>query len=52
MAISFIRTVELGGKGCAASLFDPLRVHVKGLSNFVNFIDKLEEILGEILDPR
>ncbi|XP_066853662.1 PCNA-interacting partner isoform X2 [Anser cygnoides] len=52
MATSFIRTVELGGKGCAASLFDPLRVHVKGLSNFVNFIDKLEEILGEILDPR
>ncbi|NXI74484.1 PARI protein, partial [Anseranas semipalmata] len=52
MATSFIRTVELGGKGCAASLFDPLRVHVKGLSNFVNFIDKLEEIVGEILDPR
>nr|XP_038035955.1 PCNA-interacting partner [Anas platyrhynchos] len=52
MATSFIRTVELGGKGCAASLFDPLRAHVKGLSNFVNFIDKLEEILGEILDPR
>ncbi|XP_040416604.1 PCNA-interacting partner isoform X2 [Cygnus olor] len=52
MATSFIRTVELGGKGCAASLFDPLRVHLKGLSNFVNFIDKLEEILGEVLDPR
>ncbi|OXB69324.1 hypothetical protein ASZ78_015724 [Callipepla squamata] len=52
MATSFIRTVEHGGKGCAASLFDPLRVHVKGLSNFVNFIDKLGEILGEISDPR
>ncbi|NWW93870.1 PARI protein, partial [Rhynochetos jubatus] len=52
VATSFIRTIELGGKGCASSLFDPLRVHVKGLSNFVNFIDKLQEIVGEILDPR
>ncbi|NXW04143.1 PARI protein, partial [Fregetta grallaria] len=51
-ATSFIRTVELGGRGCASSLFDPLRVHVKGLSNFVNFIDKLQEIVGEILNPR
>ncbi|XP_010015462.1 PREDICTED: PCNA-interacting partner [Nestor notabilis] len=52
MAISFIRTVELGGRGCASSLFDPLRAHVKGFSNFVNFIDNLQEILGEILNPR
>ncbi|XP_075564871.1 PCNA-interacting partner isoform X1 [Pelecanus crispus] len=52
MATSFIRTVELGGRGCASSLFDPLRVHVKELSNFVNFIDKLQEIVGEILNPR
>ncbi|KFM13663.1 PCNA-interacting partner [Aptenodytes forsteri] len=52
MATSFIRTVELGGSCCASSLFDPLRVHVKGLSNFVNFIDKLQEIVGEILNPR
>ncbi|NXE07028.1 PARI protein, partial [Lophotis ruficrista] len=51
-ATSFIRTIELGGRGCASSLFDPLRVHVKGLSNFVNFIDKLQEIVGEILNPR
>ncbi|XP_025973794.2 PCNA-interacting partner isoform X2 [Dromaius novaehollandiae] len=52
MATSFIRTVELGGKGYATSLFDPLRSHVKGLTNFVDFIDKLEEIVGEVLDPR
>ncbi|XP_068800689.1 PCNA-interacting partner isoform X1 [Struthio camelus] len=52
MATSFIRTVELGGKGYATSLFDPLRGHIKGLTNFVNFIDKLEEIVGEVLDPR
>ncbi|XP_010140972.1 PREDICTED: PCNA-interacting partner [Buceros rhinoceros silvestris] len=52
MATSFIRTVELGGRGCASSSFDPLRVHVKGLSNFVNFIDKLQEIVGEISNPR
>ncbi|XP_057276515.1 PCNA-interacting partner isoform X4 [Pezoporus wallicus] len=52
MATSFIRTVEIGGRGYASSLFDPLEVHVKGLSNFINFIDKLQEILGEILNPR
>ncbi|NXW93468.1 PARI protein, partial [Alopecoenas beccarii] len=52
MATSFIRTVELGGRGCSSSLFDPLKAHVKGLSNLVNFIDKLQEIVGEILNPR
>ncbi|KAM8820021.1 PCNA-interacting partner [Eudromia elegans] len=52
MATSFIRTVELGGKSYATSLFDPLKSHVKGLTNFVNFMDKLEEIVGEVLDPR
>ncbi|NWH70201.1 PARI protein, partial [Piaya cayana] len=52
IATSFIRTVELGGRGCESSLFDPLKAHVKGLSNFVNFIDKLQEIVGETLDPR
>ncbi|NWQ88965.1 PARI protein, partial [Burhinus bistriatus] len=52
MATSFIRTVELGGRGCASSLLDPLKAHVKGLSNFVNFIDSLQEIVGEILNPR
>ncbi|XP_067392239.1 PCNA-interacting partner isoform X2 [Emydura macquarii macquarii] len=52
VATSFIRMIELGGKGYAPSPFDPLRTHVKGLSDFVNFIDKLEEIVGEVLDPR
>ncbi|EMP23977.1 PARP1-binding protein [Chelonia mydas] len=52
MATSFIRMIELGGKGYAPSPFDTLRTHVKGLSEFVNFIDKLEEIIGEVLDPR
>ncbi|KAK1341508.1 hypothetical protein QTO34_017922, partial [Cnephaeus nilssonii] len=52
VATSFIRTVELGGKGYAPSPSDPLRTHVKGLSNFINFIDKLDEILGEIANPR
>ncbi|RLW00285.1 hypothetical protein DV515_00009201 [Chloebia gouldiae] len=50
MATSFIRTIELGGRGFASSMYDPLRAHVKGLSNFVNFIDKLQEIVGEILN--
>ncbi|NXQ41379.1 PARI protein, partial [Catharus fuscescens] len=52
MATSFIRTIELGGRDSASSLYDPLRVHVKGLSNFVNFIDKLQEIVGEVLNTR
>ncbi|XP_066109231.1 PCNA-interacting partner [Saccopteryx bilineata] len=51
MATSFIRTIELGGKGYAPSPSDPLRTHVKGLSMFINFIDKLDEILGEISNP-
>ncbi|XP_038170891.1 PCNA-interacting partner isoform X5 [Arvicola amphibius] len=52
MATSFIRTLELGGQGYAPSPSDPLRAHVKGLSDFINFIDKLDEILGEIRNPR
>ncbi|KAM7056182.1 PCNA-interacting partner isoform 1-T1 [Acridotheres tristis] len=52
MATSFIRTIELGGRASASSLYDPLRTYVKGLSNFVNFIDKLQEIVGEILNTR
>lgn len=44
--------MELGGKGYAPSSSDPLRTHVKGLSNFINFMDKLDEILGEIANPR
>ncbi|NXG20472.1 PARI protein, partial [Grallaria varia] len=52
MATSFIRTIELGGRDCASSLYDPLRAHVKGLSNFINFIDKLQEIVGETTNPR
>ncbi|NXU11564.1 PARI protein, partial [Pardalotus punctatus] len=52
MATSFIRTIELGGRDCASSLYDPLRAHVKGLSSFIHFIDKLQEIIGEILNTR
>lgn len=50
-ATSFIRTLELGGKGYAPSPADPLWAHAKGLSNFISFIDKLDEILGEIPNP-
>ncbi|XP_072002491.1 PCNA-interacting partner isoform X1 [Engystomops pustulosus] len=52
VATSFIRAVELGGKGYAPSETDPLRKHIKGLSQFVHFIDKLEEILGETHSTR
>ncbi|XP_072528986.1 PCNA-interacting partner [Salminus brasiliensis] len=50
-ATSFIRAVQLGGKGYAPSESDPLRKHIKGLSQFVQFTDQLEEILGESSDP-
>uniref|UniRef100_A0A3Q4AWC2 PCNA-interacting partner n=1 Tax=Mola mola TaxID=94237 RepID=A0A3Q4AWC2_MOLML len=49
---SFVRVIQLGGKGYAPAESDPLRKHVKGLSDFVQFLDHLEEILGEIPDPR
>ncbi|XP_044136537.1 PCNA-interacting partner isoform X2 [Bufo gargarizans] len=52
VATSFIRAVELGGKGYAPSESDPLRKHIKGLSQFVHFIDRLEEILGETHSTR
>ncbi|XP_070709737.1 PCNA-interacting partner [Pempheris klunzingeri] len=48
---SFVRVIQLGGKGYAPAESDPLRKHVKGLSDFVQFLDNLEEILGEIPDP-
>ncbi|XP_006871153.1 PREDICTED: PCNA-interacting partner [Chrysochloris asiatica] len=51
VATSFIRTIQLGGKGYAPSPSDPLRTHVKGLSNFIHLIDRLSEILGEIPNP-
>lgn len=49
---SFVRAIQLGGKGYAPAESDPLRKHVKGLSDFVQFVDNLDEILGEIPDPR
>ncbi|KAK3544999.1 hypothetical protein QTP86_032705 [Hemibagrus guttatus] len=50
-ATSFIRVIELGGKGYAPPESDPLRKHLKGLSLFVHFMDQLEEILGETPNP-
>ncbi|KAI1888128.1 hypothetical protein AGOR_G00181850 [Albula goreensis] len=50
-ATSFVRAIQLGGKGYAPSDTDPLRKHLKGLSDFVHFTDHLEELLGEIPDP-
>ncbi|XP_030636832.1 PCNA-interacting partner [Chanos chanos] len=48
---SFIRAIQLGGKGYAPPESDPLRKHLKGLSDFVHFCDQLEEIVGESTDP-
>ncbi|XP_028672334.2 PCNA-interacting partner [Erpetoichthys calabaricus] len=50
-ATSFIRTIQLGGKGYAPPDDDPLRKHIKGLSDFVHFMDILDEILGETKEP-
>lgn len=47
-----MRAIQLGGKGYAPAESDPLRKHVKGLSDFVQFLDNLDEMLGEIPDPR
>uniref|UniRef100_A0A8D2PRS8 PCNA-interacting partner n=1 Tax=Zosterops lateralis melanops TaxID=1220523 RepID=A0A8D2PRS8_ZOSLA len=44
MATSFIRTMELGGRDSASSLYDPLRAHVKGLSSFVSFITSYDPV--------
>ncbi|KAJ0056981.1 hypothetical protein NL108_000802, partial [Boleophthalmus pectinirostris] len=48
---SFVRAIQLGGKGYAPAESHPLRKHIKGLSDFVQVIDNLEEILGEVPDP-
>ncbi|XP_028810826.1 PCNA-interacting partner isoform X2 [Denticeps clupeoides] len=48
---SFVRAIELGGKGYAPPESDPLRKHLKGFLNFVHFTDQLEEVLGEATDP-
>lgn len=49
---SFVRAIQLGGRSYAPAESDPLRKHIKGLSDFVQFVDNLEEILGEVPDPR
>uniref|UniRef100_A0A8C7XD78 PCNA-interacting partner n=1 Tax=Oryzias sinensis TaxID=183150 RepID=A0A8C7XD78_9TELE len=48
---SFIRAIQLGGKGYAPAESNPLRKHVKGLLEYIQFMDSLDEILGEIPDP-
>ncbi|XP_051910962.1 PCNA-interacting partner isoform X2 [Hippocampus zosterae] len=48
---SFVRAIQLGGKGYAPAPSDPLRKHIKGLSAYVRFLDNLEDILGETADP-
>lgn len=49
---SFVRAIQLGGKGYAPPESHPLRKHVKGLSEFLNFVDHCQEILGETPNPR
>ncbi|XP_042577984.1 PCNA-interacting partner isoform X2 [Cyprinus carpio] len=49
---SFVRAIQLGGKGYAPPESHPLRKHVKGLSEFLNFVDQCQEVLGETPNPR
>ncbi|RXN17755.1 PCNA-interacting partner [Labeo rohita] len=49
---SFVRAIQLGGKGYAPPESHPLRKHVKGLSEFLNFVDHCQEVLGETPNPR
>ncbi|NP_001035470.2 PCNA-interacting partner isoform X1 [Danio rerio] len=49
---SFVRAIQLGGKGYAPPESHPLRKHVKGLSEFLNFVDQCQDILGETPNPR
>ncbi|XP_042592417.1 PCNA-interacting partner-like [Cyprinus carpio] len=48
---SFVRAIQLGGKGYAPPESHPLRKHVKALSEFLNFIDQCQ-VLGETSNPR
>lgn len=49
---SFVRAIQLGGKGYAPPESHPLRKHIKGLSEFLNFVDQCQDILGETPNPR
>ncbi|KAL1275814.1 hypothetical protein QQF64_035437 [Cirrhinus molitorella] len=49
---SFVRAIQLGGKGYAPPESHPLRKHVKGLSEFLNFVDHCQEVLGETPNAR
>lgn len=50
--MSFVRAIQLGGKGYAPPDSHPLRGHLKGLSDFVRFTDHLQELMGGTPDPR
>ncbi|KAL2103103.1 hypothetical protein ACEWY4_002271 [Coilia grayii] len=47
---SFVRAIQLGGKGYAPSESDPLRKHLKGLTEFVHFHRPAGGVAGG--DPR
>ncbi|XP_077090475.1 PCNA-interacting partner isoform X2 [Siphateles boraxobius] len=49
---SFVRAIQLGGKGYAPPESHPLRKHIKGLLEFLNFVDQCQDVLGETPNPR
>ena len=44
--------IRLGGKGYAPDQNDPLMMYVKGLSQFVNFLQSLHTIIEDEPDVR
>ncbi|XP_029633029.1 PCNA-interacting partner-like isoform X1 [Octopus sinensis] len=46
-AVSFIMKLRLGGKGYAPDSTSHLRMHVKGLSQFIDLLHKLQTVIEE-----
>ncbi|XP_078586882.1 PCNA-interacting partner-like [Branchiostoma floridae x Branchiostoma japonicum] len=51
-AVSFVMQKRLGGKSYAPSQDNPLLQHIKGLSEFVTLLQKMQTIVEECTDSR
>ncbi|CAH1252883.1 PARPBP [Branchiostoma lanceolatum] len=51
-AVSFVMKKRLGGKSYAPSQDNPLLQHIKGLSEFVTLLQKMQTIVEECTDSR
>lgn len=52
IAVSYVMKIRLGGKGYAPDPNSPLAQHVKGLSEFVTLVHKLQTVIEEETDKR